>query len=165
MQLDGKTLEPQTRIEAREHEKVGIFEVVHVYKEYMKLMVLQRYGAKTWILYRPDLHSELRRLAMDPNSPFPVPELVLGSKVVAVVSPPSYHIKTNPKYIQSPESGTVSLEDGTTHLCDLIIGADGQRVRPLLTPFPQISDPGLEKMNPADTRSPSFAKPLKNPAS
>jgi hypothetical protein len=40
----------------------------------------------TRTFYRPDLHNELKRLALSPPPGYPVPKLLLGSEVVAVVS-------------------------------------------------------------------------------
>jgi hypothetical protein len=34
---------------------------------------------------RPDLHNELKRLALDEEDKTPLPELILGTKVVGVV--------------------------------------------------------------------------------
>ncbi|KAK2786809.1 hypothetical protein FQN53_006106 [Emmonsiellopsis sp. PD_33] len=73
--------------------------------------LVERFGGRWQMILRPDLHNEIKRVALDKESDGPVPELILGARVVDV------DIKL----------GTVILEDGTTHSGDLIIGADGER--------------------------------------
>ena len=64
------------------------------------------YGSPWLLNHRADLHEELRRLAMDPSLPGEVPELRLGCTVDSC----------------DPESGTVTLADGTVLHGDVIVG-------------------------------------------
>ncbi|KAK2813654.1 hypothetical protein FQN50_000052 [Emmonsiellopsis sp. PD_5] len=73
--------------------------------------LVEKFGGRWQMILRPDLHNEIRRVALDKESDGPIPELILGAKVVDA----------------DIKSGTVMLEDGTTHSGDLIIGADGER--------------------------------------
>ncbi|KAL2062874.1 hypothetical protein VTL71DRAFT_5946 [Oculimacula yallundae] len=65
--------------------------------------------SQTRTFYRPDLHTELKRLAM--NNPGGTPATLLLGEVTRV----------------DIEDGTVYLADGTSHSANLIIGADGER--------------------------------------
>ncbi|KAG4427866.1 hypothetical protein IFR05_016654 [Cadophora sp. M221] len=67
------------------------------------------FGSQTRTFYRPDLHTELKRLAM--NQPGGTPATLLLGEVIRV----------------DIEVGTVYLADGTSHSANLIIGADGER--------------------------------------
>ncbi|KAE8446551.1 hypothetical protein EG329_011883 [Mollisiaceae sp. DMI_Dod_QoI] len=68
-------------------------------------------NSQTRTFYRPDIHSELMRLAMDPGPGKKVPKLLLGRKVVSVCI----------------DSASVILSNGEVLQGDLIIGADGER--------------------------------------
>ena len=84
-------------------------------------------GAMTF--YRPDLHSELKRLCLLQSSEFKAPKLLLGSEVVSVVSLHSQTARKNQNsYVQDIEKATVTLANGSSLSGDLIIGADGERV-------------------------------------
>ena len=61
-----------------------------------------------YLLLRPDLHEELRRVIRDAEAVGPVPEMVLGSKITGL----------------DIEAGIVTTED-RTYTGDVIIGADG----------------------------------------
>ncbi|CAK7220654.1 hypothetical protein SBRCBS47491_004261 [Sporothrix bragantina] len=72
--------------------------------------IVKEYGAQPWWLaHRIDLHSELRRLAVDAEGQGKPAQLHLGCPVAGV----NYDV------------GEITLKDGTTHKADLIIGADG----------------------------------------
>ena len=76
----------------------------------MDLVEVNKQWKNPWLLiHRIDLHRELKRLAMDPEGEGPVPELLLGCKVVDV----------------DVESGVVKLEDSRTFESDVVVGADG----------------------------------------
>lgn len=66
-------------------------------------------GSQTRTFYRPDIHTELKRLAM--NNPSGTPATLLLGEVVSV----------------DIELGIVYLADGSFHSANLIIGADGER--------------------------------------
>lgn len=69
-----------------------------------------RLGAPFWTIHRVDLHNELLRLALaDQGNGECV--LQLGSRVVSA----------------DPDRGSIILEDGSEHVADLVIGADGLR--------------------------------------
>lgn len=73
-----------------------------------------RYGFKTWTFHRVDLHRGLMDLAFDPNkSENKAAVLRLQSQVVDV----------------DCEDGIITLENGEKIKKDLIVGADGLRVR------------------------------------
>jgi salicylate hydroxylase len=67
--------------------------------------------SKTFL--RPDLHDELKRLALFPPDGHRAPKIILDAKVVSV----------------DIVTGTVTLANGSTLAGDIIIGADGERVR------------------------------------
>ncbi|KAK3360974.1 putative salicylate hydroxylase [Lasiosphaeria ovina] len=71
-----------------------------------------RFGAAFWTIHRVDLHNELMRLAASPNAAGDgTYALRLGARVVSV----------------DPARGCVVLEDGSQHVADLVVGADGLR--------------------------------------
>lgn len=74
------------------------------------------------MVHRQDLHDEVKRLALDLEREGPVPELYLSSKVARI----------------DAEAGLVSLDDGSSHKADLIVGADGIYVRPSLNHRPNL---------------------------
>jgi salicylate hydroxylase len=81
-----------------------------------KLITLQsKRPGQTKTFYRPDLHNELKRLALQRSEGHKTPTVLVGSRVVAV----------------DIENAAVTLADGTVLTGDLIIGADGERVFPL----------------------------------
>ncbi|KAE9364665.1 FAD/NAD(P)-binding domain-containing protein [Stipitochalara longipes BDJ] len=88
--FDGETLEQQHNLEIRPHS-------------------WNSQGAKTF--YRPDLHSELKRLCLLESSEYKSPKLILGSEVVSV----------------DIDKGIVTLANGSLLSGDLLIGADGER--------------------------------------
>lgn len=66
--------------------------------------------AHPWqLVYRISLHEELKRVATSEEGPGTPAKLFISTKVVAV----------------DPEQGVVSLEDGTTVVADVVLGADG----------------------------------------
>ncbi|KAI4745765.1 hypothetical protein E4T50_03868 [Aureobasidium sp. EXF-12298] len=67
-----------------------------------------KFGAGIWAVHRVDLHNELLRLALDADLPGCPIRLHLSSEV----------IKASP-------AGQIYLKDGTVHIADLLIGADG----------------------------------------
>jgi 2-polyprenyl-6-methoxyphenol hydroxylase-like FAD-dependent oxidoreductase len=81
------------------------------------------------VLFRPDLHEELQRLAFEIDGRTIVPELKLGAKIVSVVccifGRPKQRSINRPKDI---ESATITLEDGMKYTADLVVGADGENV-------------------------------------
>lgn len=68
------------------------------------------YPSKSFL--RPDLHDELKRLALFPPDGHKAPKIMLDAKVVSV----------------DIVAGTVTLANGSTFAGDIIIGADGERV-------------------------------------
>ncbi|TVY43212.1 Aurachin C monooxygenase/isomerase [Lachnellula subtilissima] len=68
-------------------------------------------NVRTSTFYRPDLHNELKRIALLQSNGFKCPTICLGSRVATV----------------NIETATVYLEDGTRLKADLLIGADGER--------------------------------------
>jgi len=86
-------------------------------------------------LYRADLHDELKRLALLQSGDWKTPTLTLGIEVVSVVrsAPPPYKRRFSNTY-QDIHNATVHLKDGTSLSADVLIGADGERVR--LISFP-----------------------------
>ncbi|KAF9895153.1 hypothetical protein FE257_000055 [Aspergillus nanangensis] len=70
---------------------------------------LQLYGGHWLVAHRVDLHSELKRLATDPDGPGKPAELVLRSEVINYDS----------------EAGSITLADGSIHHGDLVVAADG----------------------------------------
>lgn len=70
----------------------------------------ERFGAPFWTIHRVDLHNELMRLASATTADGDC-VLSLGSRVVST----------------DPGRGCVVLEDGSEHVADLIVGADGLR--------------------------------------
>ncbi|KAL2801669.1 hypothetical protein BJX63DRAFT_438599 [Aspergillus granulosus] len=71
---------------------------------------LKRWGDRWVVLYRPDLHKELVRLASTEAASDPQITMRLGARVVKT------EINT----------GTLFFEDGTSFTADLIVGADGE---------------------------------------
>ncbi|KAL5364226.1 hypothetical protein BJX96DRAFT_156961 [Aspergillus floccosus] len=71
---------------------------------------LKRWGDRWAVLYRPDLHEELVRLASTEAASGPQITMRLGARVVRT------EINT----------GTLFFEDGTSVTADLIVGADGE---------------------------------------
>lgn len=68
----------------------------------------EKFGAGVWAIHRVDLHNELLRLATsDTARGLPV-RIYLASEVV-----------------DASNEGTVTLQDGTTHTADIVVGADG----------------------------------------
>ncbi|KAK2871696.1 hypothetical protein FQN49_002927 [Arthroderma sp. PD_2] len=86
-------------------------ETLEIQKQFSVTDSVERWGGRWCLMLRPDIHNELKRLALMDDGATPTPELILGIKVAAV----------------DIERGTVTLEDGTVHTGDLIIGADGER--------------------------------------
>ena len=70
-------------------------------------------GCPSKTFFRPDLHDELKRLALFPPDAYQAPKILLGAKVIAV----------------DIDVGVVTLANGLTLAGDVIIGADGERVR------------------------------------
>ncbi|KAL7270265.1 hypothetical protein RUND412_007033 [Rhizina undulata] len=63
-----------------------------------------------WVLlHRVDLHNKLKEMAVDPNRKGPPVEIHTSSRVLEV----------------DTETATITLEDGTKHTGDVVIGADG----------------------------------------
>ncbi|KAJ7149950.1 FAD/NAD(P)-binding domain-containing protein [Mycena filopes] len=75
------------------------------------------YGLPWLMVHRVDLHNELRRLALDVYLDGPPVLLHLNHRVISC----------------DIDACSVTLEDGTTHTADLIIGADG--IRSTIRPF------------------------------
>ncbi|KAK0122850.1 hypothetical protein ONS96_009878 [Cadophora gregata f. sp. sojae] len=73
------------------------------------LKTFQVEGSQTRTFYRPDIHTELKHLAL--NNPGGAPATLLLGEVVSV----------------DVELGVVYLADGSSHSCNLIVGADGER--------------------------------------
>ncbi|KAL4862585.1 hypothetical protein BDV12DRAFT_202900 [Aspergillus spectabilis] len=71
---------------------------------------LKRWGDRWVVLYRPDLHKELVRLASTEAASDPQITMRFGARVVKT------EINT----------GTLFFEDGTSFTADLIVGADGE---------------------------------------
>ena len=69
-------------------------------------------GSPTKTFLRPDLHDELKRLALFPPDGHRAPKIILDARVVSV----------------DIVAGTVTLANGSTLAGDVIIGADGERV-------------------------------------
>ncbi|KAL2867819.1 FAD/NAD(P)-binding domain-containing protein [Aspergillus lucknowensis] len=67
------------------------------------------YGGPWYLAHRVDLHSELRRLATDPEGLGRPAEIILRAEVTDY----------------DPEKGSISLADGSIHQADLVIAADG----------------------------------------
>ncbi|EXL67562.1 hypothetical protein FOPG_16332 [Fusarium oxysporum f. sp. conglutinans race 2 54008] len=67
--------------------------------------------ARWVVLFRPDLHQELQRLAFAIDGRTVVPKLKLSARVVSV----------------DIESATITLEDGSSYAADLVVGADGEK--------------------------------------
>ncbi|KAL3434377.1 hypothetical protein BDV09DRAFT_195887 [Aspergillus tetrazonus] len=67
------------------------------------------YGGPWLMAHRVDLHSELRRVAIDPEGIGKPVELVLRAEVV------NYNT----------EDGSITLRDGSIHYADLLVAADG----------------------------------------
>ncbi|KAL4738355.1 hypothetical protein BDV11DRAFT_216017 [Aspergillus similis] len=67
------------------------------------------YGGPWLMAHRVDLHSELRRVALDPDGLGKPVELVLRADVVDY----------------NAEEGSITLGDGSTHYADLLVAADG----------------------------------------
>jgi 2-polyprenyl-6-methoxyphenol hydroxylase-like FAD-dependent oxidoreductase len=70
-------------------------------------------GSPSKTFLRPDLHDELKRLALFPLDGHRAPKIILDAKVVSV----------------DIVTGTVTLVNGSTLAGDIIIGADGEHVR------------------------------------
>jgi hypothetical protein len=89
--------------------------------------------------YRPDLHSELKRLCFLQTSEFKTPKLLLGSEVVSAVSVQRFYMegKITEVNLQDIDTATVTLANGSTLSGDLLIGADGERVS---SSFPSIAN-------------------------
>lgn len=51
----------------------------------MTNVLRQLWGGPWMCVLRPDLHNELKRLALDEETDAPLPKLVLGARVVGVV--------------------------------------------------------------------------------
>ncbi|CZR56403.1 uncharacterized protein PAC_06291 [Phialocephala subalpina] len=68
-------------------------------------------NSQTRTFYRPDLHNELKRLALYPGPGKKVPKLMLGRKVISVCI----------------DTASAILENSEIIAGDLIIGADGER--------------------------------------
>jgi hypothetical protein len=71
-----------------------------------------KYGFPWYLLHRVDLHSELRRLALNPGEGYNPATINLSSEVVDV----------------DCEAGVLVLKDGRKVKKDLIVGADGVHV-------------------------------------
>jgi salicylate hydroxylase len=81
--------------------------------------------------YRPDLHSELKRLCLLQSSEYQAPKLLLGSEVISVVGLGSRDARITDRLmytVQDIDNATVTLANGSSIPGDLIIGADGERV-------------------------------------
>ncbi|KAL2840531.1 FAD/NAD(P)-binding domain-containing protein [Aspergillus pseudoustus] len=69
----------------------------------------KQYGGRWLLAHRVDLHNELRRLAKDPSGPGCPVEIILRSAVVGY----------------DPEKGSITLADGSVHIGDIVVAADG----------------------------------------
>ncbi|MCJ1462470.1 hypothetical protein MMC07_001072 [Pseudocyphellaria aurata] len=67
------------------------------------------YSASWFLSHRVDLHNELKLLATRDEGPGEPVKIRLGAKVTGI----------------DPSLGTVTLENGSTHKSDLVVGADG----------------------------------------
>ncbi|KAJ7018247.1 FAD/NAD(P)-binding domain-containing protein [Mycena alexandri] len=76
----------------------------------------ESYGMPWLMVHRVDLHNELRRLALEVQGDSPPVSLYLNHRVVSC----------------DTDACTVTLEGGAVRTADLIIGADGIRVRLML---------------------------------
>ena len=72
----------------------------------------ERYGAEFYFMHRVDLHTELCRLAEEPNGQTPPVKITLSSEVVDV----------------NTGTAELTLKDGSTHKKDLVVAADGVHV-------------------------------------
>ncbi|KAL9095474.1 MAG: hypothetical protein Q9165_002345 [Trypethelium subeluteriae] len=69
----------------------------------------EKYGANFYFLHRVDLHTELRRLAEEPNGQTEPVQISLSSDVIDV----------------DVDTAELTLKDGSKHKKDLIVAADG----------------------------------------
>ncbi|KAJ7112866.1 FAD/NAD(P)-binding domain-containing protein [Mycena crocata] len=76
-----------------------------------------RYGLPWLMVHRVDLHTELRRLALDSDGAGPPATLHLNHRVLSC----------------DIDACSITLSDGSVHTADLIIGADG--IRSTIRPF------------------------------
>ena len=95
-------------------------------KMHLDLSEINKQWKNPWFcVHRADLHRELKRLVLDLAGEGPVPELLLGCKIVAI----------------DVDAGIVTLEDGRTFKSDAILGADGNfsfartQIDPSATPY------------------------------
>ena len=74
--------------------------------------MVSKFGAEWYVYHRVDLHTELKRLALDTEGNAPPARFRLSAEVVDV----------------NCEAGTLKLADGSNHQKDLIVAADGVHV-------------------------------------
>lgn len=123
--FDGQTLERHYHLDLRPHSKVWPGKPDLNFPTHSD--ILQDFkGAMTF--YRPDLHSELKRLCLLQSSEYKLPKLLLGSEVISVVSLPFFSFRRHCLTIQDINKATVTLANGSSLSGDLIMGADGERV-------------------------------------
>ena len=110
---DANTLELKSHYDTRLYAKARIYVVLFfVWRFWPNILILQVPGSRSKTFFRPDLHDELKRLALFPPVGYKAPTILLGAKVVDV----------------DIDTGTVKLANGSTLSGDIIIGADGERV-------------------------------------
>jgi len=110
-----------------DHLKVQAF--LQMFVCVLIVLAEQQMQALWVVLFRPDLHQELQRLAFEIDHRTVVPELKLSAKVVSVVRCIARKMKqplTNGS--KDIKSAKVILEDGSTYDADLVVGADGEKV-------------------------------------
>ena len=73
----------------------------------------ERFGAEFYFMHRVDLHTELRRLAEEPDDRTTPVKINLSSEVVDV----------------DMDTGELALKDGSKCKKDLVVAADGIHVR------------------------------------
>ena len=78
------------------------------------------FGAEFYFMHRVDLHTELRRLATEPDGQTEPTKITLSSEVIDV----------------NVDTAELTLKDGSKHTKDLIVAADGVHVRPASLDIP-----------------------------
>lgn len=82
----------------------------------------EKFGAEFYFMHRVDLHTELRRLAEEPDSETSPVKITLSSEVIDV----------------DIDTAELTLHDGSKHRKDLIVAADGVHVRSSRSSIQQI---------------------------
>lgn len=100
----------------------------HKIESFLTVSQAQKNAPKTF--YRPDLHNELKRIALLKSDKFKTPTMRLGAKVARVVGQTKIATTRLLTILKDIKLGLVTLEDGEQLAADLIIGADGERVSP-----------------------------------